>query len=580
MTTTWDTSCYVIKHLFQSTRLRAALGGADVSDVLTPALTTTADETAAEAGLCHAVQELLRGLAAVCNEHSLFDYAETAHHQQEQSTQRAQQEGAPPAPQVEAEGRPWRAGQTLFTYIRSVSAAVEQVRDATMPLARTAEALAGVLGCPSEGCSGKHGQEDAPDNAELRLGYGAMVLGKLGHGTHACSLDQLLMQIARLCALCWAAVTCIKVLAHAYRSQGSSFLDQKMAGLLEISRLLFLLWSDVSHGLTQPLQGAVDVRVALGCSMSPEFVQAATEDLAKDLHEAAGVPKGCQNKSCFHVNLMIKLGAVQLEMLRDGNKEDSQPGAVPQAAAPAGLDHFLQALRMATNWCNATGTGRWAGPEQTIENAESVNRPRNGKCPVTRKIFRHRGPQEPLAAPCCGQPISAEGCSVLVQQQRLSDFPHAPECPGPRVLPAAMHEYCLHDEELEAACLADSVELQSFSAFVESSSKQGAADDVHDVSHGRISAEHVGWEILHESYKVAAICNRMRLPGTPMTEVKNTDWRLYVALHDVDGVLADSADAAETFRGLLSTGRQTSTPPSPRMPPQTLKKVILTAGVL
>ena len=54
-------------------------------------------------------------------------------------------------------------------------------------------------------------QESVPDQVELRLGYGAMLLGKVGDGSGVCSLEHVLRQIAALCFLCMAALTCIQV---------------------------------------------------------------------------------------------------------------------------------------------------------------------------------------------------------------------------------------------------------------------------------------------------------------------------------------------------------------------------------
>eukprot|EP00892_Ulva_mutabilis_P002693 jgi/Ulvmu1/12424/UM009_0074.1 len=527
----WETLSDAQKHLFQSTSLGAVLRGPAVSaqNTVQPgsAPSDSTDTAAAEEGLCHAIRELLTGIAAVCKEHSTF------------AGQEAAEEGHPP-----------RGRQRLFTYISSITTAVKKLRGTTQPLSLITEALAGVLGVRSADGGRKRGQEDAPDNVDLRLGYGAMLLGKLGPGAHACSLDQLLTQIAWLCVLCWAAVTCIQVLAHAYQGQGSTSSDQKLTDLRAIGNLVFFLWSDVCHGLTQLLQGAVDIRVALGCSMSPDFIQAASEDLPQDVRSDFGVPSSSPNKSCFLVNLLIKLGSVQLEMLHGSDKENA-PGtaSADQATAPAGLDHFLQALRMATNWYNATRSGRWAGPEQATATTADTYRARNRRCPVTGKIFRREGPQQPLAVPCCWEPLSVEGHSTLVRQQLLSDFefPHAADCPGPRALPASTREYYLHDDELEAACEADSVELQSFSDFPHGPSQHRTADGVYEgggSGYTNGSAAHVGWDIRHESYKVAAVVHRTVLPGAPISAVKIDDWRLYLALHDVDGVLADCADAA------------------------------------
>lgn len=54
-------------------------------------------------------------------------------------------------------------------------------------------------------------QEAVPDNVELRLGYGAMLLGKLGQGADVCSLDTILGDVAKACALCTVAVATLQV---------------------------------------------------------------------------------------------------------------------------------------------------------------------------------------------------------------------------------------------------------------------------------------------------------------------------------------------------------------------------------
>lgn len=68
---------------------------------------------------------------------------------------------------------------------------------------------------------------------------------------------------------------------------------------------------DFCHGMTQLLQGAVDVQAALRCGTSAEF----REDAAAVLPDPAGA-SGDVNRARFLVQLLVRLSVVQVRPAR------------------------------------------------------------------------------------------------------------------------------------------------------------------------------------------------------------------------------------------------------------------------